>query len=603
MPSRRFWLSAAFALAAGTLGGLLAVGLGGCAGEPTGPGAGTSGGQAGEPYFFEDVTDSSGLHAVYRNGEEAGHLTILETLGGGVALIDYDGDGLLDVFLPGGGSFGGPDKKQIQGQPCKLYRNLGGFKFQDVTAQVGLGRPWFYTHGAAVGDFNRDGWPDLLVTGWGQLALFRNDPADPHDPTKGRTFTDVTAQAKLPAGLWSTSAGWADLDGDGYPDLYVCQYVDWSFDSNHPTDCSYDGRTRDVCPPRKFKPLPHKLYRNNGDGTFADVSREAGLRSDGRGLGVLLVDVNGDGRPDVYVANDTEDNFLYMNRGRPGQVRLEEKGLFMAAARDGNGASTGSMGVDAADYDRSGRPSVWVTNYENELHSLYKNDCAGGREVFAYHSGPAGIAAIGRRHVGWGTGFLDVDHHGWEDLFIAHGHTLRFPTGGADRRQRPVLLRNEGGRFHDLSGRGGAYFHDKHNARGAALGDLDNDGRIDLVISHLNEPVVVLRNVARAGRWLGVELAGKDGRDVVGARVALVAGGQEWTRHARGGGSYASSGDRRLVFGLGDVAGVDRVEVTWPGGRTQLWEGLGPGRYWRLTEGQEKARPLYAAAGGGRGSP
>jgi hypothetical protein len=579
------WLSGALA-ALVALGVGLAAGLGGCSGRPrpdTTPARHGAG-------FFEDVTERSGLRAVYRNGEEAGHLTILETLGGGIALLDYDGDGLLDVFVPGGGYF---DGQQIKGHPCKLFKNLGGCQFKDMTTEVGLDRPWFYTHGAAVADFNRDGWPDLLVTGWGQMALFRNDPVDPKDPSKGRKFTEVTKEANLPSGLWTTSAAWGDLDGDGFPDLYVCQYVDWSLTHNHPTNCSYDGRTRDVCPPRQFRPLPHRLFRNNGNGTFTDVSREAGLRADGRGLGVLMMDVNGDGRPDLYIANDTEDNFLYLNRSAGGKLRLEEKGLFLMVARDGGGASTGSMGVDGADCDRSGRPWLWVTNYENELHSLYRNDCASGRELFAYVSGSAGIAALGRRQVGWGTGFLDVDHHGWEDLFIAHGHTLEFPVGGATRRQRPVLLRNEGGRFRDVSEQAGDYFSEPHNARGAALGDLDNDGRIDLIISHMNEPVTVLRNVALSGRWLGVELAGGGHRDIVGARVVLEAGGQRWTRFAKGGGSFASSSDRRLVFGLGDVGRVDRVEVYWPNGKTQRWEGLKPDRYWRLSEGWEKAEALY----------
>jgi hypothetical protein len=593
MNPRRLWLCAALAVALAALGVALAVGLGGRTGRPASATAET-GRDAEGTAFFQDVTEPSGLRAVYRNGEEAGLLTILETLGGGVALLDYDGDGLLDVFLTGGGWF---DGTSIRGHPCKLFRNLGGFRFRDVTDAVLGPQASFYTHGAAVADYDRDGWPDLLVTGWGRLALYHNVPVDERDPSRGRKFVEVSATAGLPTGLWTTSAAWGDLNGDGWPDLYLCQYVDWSLPHNHPTDCSYDGLTRDVCPPRKFRPLPHKLFHNNQGRTFTDVSREAGLRPDGRGLGVLLVDVNGDGRPDVYVANDTEDNFLYLNRSVSGRLQLEEKGSFLMVSRDGGGASTGSMGVDAADCDGRGRPWLWVTNYENEFHSLYRNDCASGKEMFAYLSGPAGITAIGRHHVGWGTGFLDVDHHGWEDLFVAHGHTLRFPLGGTHRRQRPVLLRNEAGRFHDASVRGGPYFREPHNARGAALGDLDNDGRIDLVISHQNEPAVVLRNVSRGGHWLGVELAGEDRRDVVGARVVLEAGGRRWTRHARGGGSYASSGDRRLVFGLGGTDRVDRVEIAWPGGSTQRWEGLEVGRYWRLTEGQSQAQPLPGPPG------
>jgi hypothetical protein len=581
---RRAWLLAAPAIALAAFGAVLA----GCSRKsvPSTPADADPPGSS----FFQDVTDSSGVRMEYRNGEEAGQYAILETLGGGVGLIDYDGDGLLDIFFPGGGSF---DGQRIRGRPCKLFKNLGGFRFRDVTEEVGLTGPWFYTHGVAVADYDRDGWPDLLVTGWGRLALLHNEPVAPKDPSKGRKFVDVTDKARLPAGLWTTSAAWGDLDGDGWPDLYVCQYVDWSFERNHPTDCSYNGMTRDVCPPQKFKGLPHRLFRNNKNGTFTDVSNEAGLRPDGRGLGVLLMDLNGDGRSDIYVANDTEDNFLYFNRSHSGKLILEEKGGLTGVSRDGSGASTGSMGVDGADFDGSGRPAVWVTNYENELHSLYLNECVAGREVFDYHSGRAGIAAIGRNHVGWGTGFLDVDHHGWQDLFVAHGHTLQLPADPGRRRQRSVLLRNEGGKFHDVGRTAGGYFHGVHNARGAALGDLDNDGRVDIVTSHLNEPAVVLRNVSASGyHWLGVELVGQEYRDVVGARVVVECGGRKQTQFAKGGGSYASSGDRRHVFGLADAEGVARVEVTWPGGRTQAWEGLAVDRYWRLVEGRKDAAPL-----------
>ncbi|HZT81405.1 MAG TPA: VCBS repeat-containing protein, partial [Gemmataceae bacterium] len=240
------------------------------------------------PAFFKDVTADSGVKFTYRNGEEAKHYAIIESLGGGLALIDYDGDGLLDLFVTGGGHFDRThdefqkDKNTvpgIHGYPCKLYKNLGKFRFKDVTAEVGLDRgPVFYTHGAAVADFNRDGWPDLLVTGWGRMALYRNDPVDPRDASKGRKFTEVGKEVGLPEGLWTTSAAWADLDGDGYPDLYVCQYVDWDFVKKHPLDCKYDGKTRDVCPPKNFYPLPHHLLLNKGGKQFVDVSLEAGVR-------------------------------------------------------------------------------------------------------------------------------------------------------------------------------------------------------------------------------------------------------------------------------------------------------------------------------------
>jgi enediyne biosynthesis protein E4 len=563
------------------------------------------------PPVFKDVTAASGLEFTYRNGEDtANHLSILESLGGGVGLIDYDGDGLLDVFLPGGGGFAGADKKDIVGNPCKLYRNLGGLQFEDVTAKAGLdklagGQPWFYTHGAAVVDYDRDGWPDLLVTGWGAVALFHNVPVDANDPKKGRRFEDVTAKAGLagegrghPAGgdpgrgiTWATSAAFGDLDGDGYPDLYVCQYVNWSW-KNHPS-CRYGGQTFDVCPPKDFQGLPHKLFRNDGKGGFIDVSNEAGLVPGGpnasKGLGVVMVDLDGDGKPEIYVCNDTVDNFLYVNKSKRGEILLQEQGLLSGAARDDRGTANGSMGVDAGDPDHSGKPWLWVTNYENELHALYRNECQLGRFFFQFRTSAVGIAAIGQKYVGWGTAFLDVDLDGWEDLFVANGHAIRYPTGtGAARKQQPVLLYNRRGKFRDVSKSIGDYHDTPRLARGVGVGDLDNDGRTDLVISHVNEPVRILRGIGgKDNHWLGVELRGKDNACIVGAKAVLEAAGKgpgRQTRFAKGGGSYASSGDRRLLFGLGQET-KGRLRVTWPDGTEQSFDDLNVDRYYRLVQG------------------
>jgi len=555
-----------------------------------------------EPDLFRDMTADSGVDFTYRNGEEAGHYAILESLGGGVALIDYDGDGLLDIFVTGGGYFDGPDKQTIKGHPNKLYRNLGGFKFKDVTNEVMPNQAIFYTHGCAVADYDRDGWPDLLVTGWGRVALYHNEPVDPADPKKGRKFVEVTAKAGLDDKLWSTSAAWGDLDGDGYPDLYICHYADWSFENN-PFCLGYTSDVkRDVCPPLRFKGLPHSVYRNNADGTFTDMSAKAGLRRSGdkegdagKGLGVIIGDLNGDGRPDIYVANDTVPNFLYFNRG---DWKLEETAMRAGAGVDERGVAQGSMGVDIGDYDGSGLAALFVTNYENEMHALYRN--LGNSEQFLFNTQATGIASIGQGYVGFGTRFLDIDGDGWWDLAICNGHVIRHPkhTG---LKQRPILFRNQGkGNFVDVSSRGGSYFKTTHIGRGMAVGDLDNDGRPDLVISNLNEPIAILRNIAGEGgkrnHWLGISLARKEHRDAAGSRVTVETAGRKLTWYVRGGGSYLSSCDRRLLFGLGESNKIDRVVVEWSYGGTQNWAGadLPTDRYWELREGDAQPRAPHS---------
>jgi hypothetical protein len=542
--------------------------------------------------LYQDVTKQSGVAFTCRNGEEANQYTILESLGAGVALFDYDNDGLLDIFLGGGGYFDGPDKTVINGGDCKLYRNLGNWKFQDVTLETGLAGPWFYNHGLAVADYDRDGFLDLLITGYKRLALFHNESA-PH--REGRRFTEVGAQSGLADDQWCTGAGWGDLDGDGYPEVYVCRYLDWSFENNPICTGYAAGSDRDVCPPQRFKPLVHALFANESDGNggrrYRDEAAKYDFQALGCGLGVVLADLNEDGRPDIYVANDATSNFLFFNRGGS----LEEKGLIAGPAVDDQGQVDGSMGIDVGDYDGSGRPALWVTNFQGDLHGLYANL---GNEVFDHQTRPAGIAAVGLHLVAFGTGFVDVDNDGWEDLVFVNGHVVRRPALGSTFKQRPVLLKNterKGRRFFtDISGQGGDFFSTPALGRGLAIGDLDNDGWADLVVSNINSPAVILRNVAGkaaspANLWLGIKLVGRDHRDTVGSTVTVEIGNRTLTRFAKGGGSYLSANDQRMLFGLERYGGTCDVKVRWSWGGTQQWKGLKPGSYWELREGEMDA--------------
>jgi hypothetical protein len=544
------------------------------------------------PALFRDVAEESGVRFTYRNGEEAQQFTILEVVGGGVALLDYDGDGLLDIFLTGGGWFDGPDKKTLRGHPCKLFRNLGNWKFADVSKQAGLDLSWPYNHGADVADYDRDGWPDLVVTSFGRLILLHNEP----DGKGGRRFVDVTEAVHLKDDSWSTSTAWADLDGDGYPDLYVCHYLDWSFKNNPICEGFTRGVKRDVCEPQRFKPLKHTLFLNakgKKGREFRDVSDEHHFEALGRGLGVVSADLNDDGRPDLFVANDGNNRFLFFNRGNG---VLEERGLLSGVAVDEHGNANGSMGVDAGDYNGCGRPSLWVTNFQDQLHGLYENL---GNELFNHHSRASGIAAMSVQYVGFGTGFFDFDNDGWEDLIIANGHVMFHPMRGGSMLQKPVLLHNgtyQGRRyFRDVSSRGGPFFQVATRGRGVAIGDLDNDGWPDMVISHINAPVAVLRNEfgpTSTNRWLGAKLVGRDHRDIVGSTIILEGSTRSFYRYAKGGGSYLSARDQRILFGLPAGEQVRKVTVKWSWGESQSWENLEPNSYWELREGEPAAKRI-----------
>ncbi len=591
---------------------ILLLGIWGCGGEP-GPKKAPQGlvKQPSQPpgnppvetserpkaFSFEEVSQKAGVQFAYRNSNEnPGHYAILDSLGGGLSFIDFDKDGKLDLFINGGGTItkkgdpnhpAGVEERKIIGYASKLYRNKGDWTFEDVSKQTGIDKPLFYNHGATVFDYDRDGWPDLVITGFGRLALMHNE-AGPMPGT--RVFVDKSDAAGFnKSHFWSTSAGAADFDGDGFVDLYLCQYVNWSL-ANDPKCPGYTLNVdRDVCPPKKFDAVPHALWRNNGNGTFTDVSKESGLRMDrvdkeyGKGLGVVCVDVTNDGKPDVYVANDTVDNFLYINKSTAGKIHFEEVGLEWGVARDDRGMPNGSMGVDAADYDGSGQASIWVTNYEGELHSLYGNVSQGNRRFFQFRTQRSGIAAIGQLHVGFGTIFSDFDLDGWEDIMVSNGHVIYHPVK-AKIRQRAVLLHNlGGGKFEEVGNSSGTYFSGDHLGRGLVAGDLDNDGWPDLAVCHANENASILQNTTKTlGKkptFLGIELVGKNNADIVGSRVELTVEGKKLTRFAKGGGSYLSSGDRRITFGLPENATPQSITIHWPDGTSQKVTGLEPGKY------------------------
>jgi len=529
--------------------------------------------------WFEDVTARCGVTHTYATGMEHGHLSILESLGGGVALFDADKDGDLDLFLPGGGGYTGDDRRTIEGRPSSFWRNEGGLHFTDVTGVAGIQTTGLYSHGVAVADYDRDGLDDLVVTGYGGLLLFHNEGGWFTDVTAASGLSATTVEGGMPA--WGTSAAWADFDGDDDADLVVCRYVNWSF-ATHRRCWYHDESLADVCPPRSFAPLPAALFRNDGDGTFTDVADAVGMLEPPhvaamKGLGVVAADLDGDRRPDVYMANDTTSNLLFLNRGG----RFEEHGVAAGVAHDDRGLANGSMGIAVGDPFGSGRPSLLVTNYQHEVPALYRND---GDGHFTFASRSSGVTAVGLSFVGFGTTFADFDQDGWEDIAIVNGHVIRHPQG-TTIAQRPVLARNVGrGRFIVVSDEGGTHFRTAHHGRGLAGGDLDDDGAVDLVVSHVDEPVVVLHNRAGSGRgWIGVDLTDAARRDRVGTHVDLECGGTRQHRFVIGGGTYLSHGDRRLLFGLGDDARTRAdVTVTWPDGSVSRWQGLAAGRYHRL---------------------
>jgi hypothetical protein len=539
--------------------------------------------RAAPPLFVDGATDT-GLIFTHVNGA-AGQYYMPEQMGAGVALFDYDRDGDLDVFFVQGGPLG-PDASAAaaKGPTSRLFRNElprdsrggRGLRFTDVTERAGLGLR-SYGMGAATGDYDNDGDLDLFVTSYGPETLYRNNGDG--------TFSDVTREAGVSDDRWSTSAAFVDYDRDGHLDLFVANYLDFTFAGNR--TCFDSVGTRDYCSPRAYRPVPDRLYRNLGDGRFAEVTESAGTsRADGAGLGVAAGDYNADGWPDIYVANDATPNQLWIN-GRDGT--FVDEGLLSGAALNGAGNPEGSMGIASGDYDADGDEDLFVTNIIAETFVLYENDGKGNFEDVRTRTG---LAAPTAAFTGFGTDWVDYDNDGWLDLFITNGAVNRIEAQRAEPlpfRMRNLLFRNEAGkRFVDVSATGGPAFARGEIGRGAAFGDVDNDGDVDIVATNNGGPARLLLNqVGAEQHWLQIRVEQPQrNRFAAGAAVGVERAGRPtlW-RRVRTDGSYLSASDIRLHVGLGPALTVKGVLVQWPDGERERFPRASADRLLTLTRG------------------
>jgi hypothetical protein len=534
--------------------------------------------QAPAPLFI-DATRESGLDFIHINGA-TGERFFPEVIGAGGALFDYDNDGDLDLFVvqgsalrPGATGAAPPRSRLYRNDPVQADRQR--FRFTDVTDRSGIAATG-YGMGAATGDFDNDGWIDLYITSLGSNRLLRN--------RGDGTFADVTGASGTDDPRWSTSATFFDYDRDGLLDLFVTNYVDFHVDMKRA--CFSAGSAPDYCNPSVYDPVPDRLFRNNGDGTFADVSALTGIaRERARGLGVVAADVNADGWTDVYVANDGDPNHLWINDARG---RFTDEALLSGVALNRAGQAQGGMGVDAGDIDGDADVDLVVSNLDNESNTMDINLGGGLCEDRTLENG-----VVKHGVTGFGARFVDIDNDGWLDLAIVNG-AVRHVMAQVQRgdpyplKQSNLLLRNEGGRqFVDVTGRAGAAFSAPAVGRGLSVGDLDNDGDLDLIVFNNSGPVRVLLNEAARGRhWLGVRVIDRHDRDALHTRLELVRrAGSVW-RRVQTDGSYASAGDARVVFGLGEAKEPHTVRVYWAGGKAEEFGNLAVDRYWALEAGK-----------------
>ncbi len=512
---------------------------------------------------FRDITPGSGVSFRFHTGSRGRH-DLPEIMGGGVALIDVDDDGRLDLYFCNGGPIGdgpGPDP------PGALYRNNGNGTFTPLPNPPS-GPP--YAMGAAVGDYDGDGRDDLFITGWRGQRLYRN--------MGGGTFADVTERAGLATIRWTTSAAFADLDGDGDLDLHVAAYLDYDPDAA-PFAAAPDGK-RDYPGPEDFPAQPDLLYRNNGDGTFTDISKSSGIDlPQGRGLGVLIADLVGDARPDIFVANDGSPAFLFENRG---DLKFIEVALASGVALDGRGNALAGMGVALGEID--GRDTLFVTNFLDRSTVAY---AAIRRDVFEDVGPRLGLDAATRRVNGFGIALEDFDGDGRLDLIQANGHVLDRERLGVPFAIRPLVLKNDGSRFVDVSAGAGPAFDRAILGRGLAVGDLNDDGRPDVVIASLDSSPLLLINTSPTPPGLTLELVGRppSNRAAIGAKILARVGDRALVRRLVGGGSYLSASDRRVHLGLSGAIKVDRLEIVWPSGRREFWGDVARGHRLKVVEG------------------